>query len=720
MPCAHDLDHQAPHGVRDRGGDRACAPRGGAPVDERRAAGGGRRRRSWRRRSPSAAASPSTSPWPIAVEPTREFALISIGRRAACSRPRRRSPGRWLKPKRFGRRHEPRGAELDAERREHRVARDREGELERAAAFLAVGVAQLDAVERRVGRVGEGRARRGDVRRSSTPESVIILNVEPGGCSAVEADPGDGEDLAAGGLHARRRRRAGRRARRRRRAGRRRDRRAHRVRRARAARRRARVRRPSSSPPGRAAQARVERALEPAECRRRRPAGTPSASSAAAPRGGIGPTSPTTALAASPSGELRRVPGPSAGSRRARSRRARAASRGAAASCARLQRLAACRPGKAQRARPCDPRRRLRLATVRARSGSASVPNSRVRTRTGTSTRPSPRARALPADAQPRRGRGAHRLAVAPRRTRSARSRARRGASMSRVHRRVVAARPRARRSVSASERAGEEPRVRADDRADQRRRPRASASTGRARRRRWLRLSVTGACRTWRVTRLDWINCRVRGGPRLLRLPAGLHRRRAVVRRVRARGIPRHPPGSSAAAAGLRLAVRARVRAGRRAAGAARSSRAASRASAFRLRAGADRCRGSAPLDGAARARCSGAALALGIVWIAAAVAAQTPGARQLRADIQRSAILRELNEVLPPSGPILDALARLDPLPSITGPVARRRAAVAGRRARRRGVRAASRSVVRVLGTACGLGDRGLGLGRRRRTSS
>ncbi|HXD53344.1 MAG TPA: CvpA family protein, partial [Solirubrobacteraceae bacterium] len=34
------------------------------------------------------------------------------------------------------------------------------------------------------------------------------------------------------------------------------------------------------------------------------------------------------------------------------------------------------------------------------------------------------------------------------------------------------------------------------------------------------------------------------------------------------------------------------------------------------------------------------GAGLALGIVWILAAFAAQTPGARQLRADIQRSAI--------------------------------------------------------------------------------
>ncbi len=104
------------------------------------------------------------------------------------------------------------------------------------------------------------------------------------------------------------------------------------------------------------------------------------------------------------------------------------------------------------------------------------------------------------------------------------------------------------------------------------------------------------------------------------------------------------------------------------------------------------------------------GAALALGIVWILAAVAGQTPGQEQLRADIQRSAILRRLNQVLPPSGSILNALARLDPLPSITGPspdVAAPEPAIA----RAPGVKAASASVVRVDGTACGLAIEGSG---------
>jgi S1-C subfamily serine protease len=104
------------------------------------------------------------------------------------------------------------------------------------------------------------------------------------------------------------------------------------------------------------------------------------------------------------------------------------------------------------------------------------------------------------------------------------------------------------------------------------------------------------------------------------------------------------------------------------------------------------------------------GAALGLGIVWILAAVAAQTPGQGELRADIQRSAVLRELNQLLPPSGSILNALARLDPLPQVAGPspdVAAPQPAVA----REPGVRSASRSVVRVLGTACGLAIEGSG---------
>ena len=64
----------------------------------------------------------------------------------------------------------------------------------------------------------------------------------------------------------------------------------------------------------------------------------------------------------------------------------------------------------------------------------------------------------------------------------------------------------------------------------------------------------------------------------------------------------------------------------------------------------------------------------------------------------------------MLPPSGPILNALARIDPLPALRGPeadVPPPRAAIA----RVPEVRDAAGSVVRILGTACGLGVEGSG---------
>jgi trypsin-like peptidase/colicin V production protein len=113
--------------------------------------------------------------------------------------------------------------------------------------------------------------------------------------------------------------------------------------------------------------------------------------------------------------------------------------------------------------------------------------------------------------------------------------------------------------------------------------------------------------------------------------------------------------------------------------------------------------------VDGLAGAVLSGA-VALGLVWLAGAVALQSPPTRGLRDDIQRSTILQALNDLLPPSGPILNALARFDPFPSIDGPsadVPAPRAAVA----RDPQVRDAAQGVVKVQGTACGLGVEGSG---------
>lgn len=104
------------------------------------------------------------------------------------------------------------------------------------------------------------------------------------------------------------------------------------------------------------------------------------------------------------------------------------------------------------------------------------------------------------------------------------------------------------------------------------------------------------------------------------------------------------------------------------------------------------------------------GAMLALGLAWIVGAVLLQTPGTG-LRKDIQRSAILRELNDALPPSGFILNALARFDPLPSISGPGTGGVPAPTPRIGRDPQVRAAAGGAVRVLGEACGLGIAGSG---------
>jgi S1-C subfamily serine protease len=101
--------------------------------------------------------------------------------------------------------------------------------------------------------------------------------------------------------------------------------------------------------------------------------------------------------------------------------------------------------------------------------------------------------------------------------------------------------------------------------------------------------------------------------------------------------------------------------------------------------------------------------ALALGLAWLVSVIVLQTPGIRDMRRPIQRSVILRELNEILP-SDKVLKALARFDPFPSIRGPEAnvdRPRSAYAGDP----DVQAAGQSVVRVLSNACGLGVAGSG---------
>jgi S1-C subfamily serine protease len=103
-------------------------------------------------------------------------------------------------------------------------------------------------------------------------------------------------------------------------------------------------------------------------------------------------------------------------------------------------------------------------------------------------------------------------------------------------------------------------------------------------------------------------------------------------------------------------------------------------------------------------------AALGLAMAWLFGAVALNAPGAKELRKDVQRSAILSRLNESFPPSGDIINALNRIDPGIAISGPSADV-APPDSKIAADPQIRGASDSVVKVLGTACGLGVEGSG---------
>jgi uncharacterized membrane protein required for colicin V production len=103
------------------------------------------------------------------------------------------------------------------------------------------------------------------------------------------------------------------------------------------------------------------------------------------------------------------------------------------------------------------------------------------------------------------------------------------------------------------------------------------------------------------------------------------------------------------------------------------------------------------------------GAAAGFAVVWVVGAVALQYPGRTDLRQGAQRSLVLQRLNELVPPAR-LMRALARVDPFPAITGP-----GAPVGppdpQLLADPDVRRAVPSVVRVLGSACGLGVSGSG---------
>ena len=103
------------------------------------------------------------------------------------------------------------------------------------------------------------------------------------------------------------------------------------------------------------------------------------------------------------------------------------------------------------------------------------------------------------------------------------------------------------------------------------------------------------------------------------------------------------------------------------------------------------------------------GAAIGLAIVWVGASVALLTPNETSLRRQVERSAIVKQLDSALPPRT-LLNLLARIDPFPSIVGPKAPSLPPSEGV-LRDQSIRDATTRVVKVLGTACGVGVEGSG---------
>jgi len=103
------------------------------------------------------------------------------------------------------------------------------------------------------------------------------------------------------------------------------------------------------------------------------------------------------------------------------------------------------------------------------------------------------------------------------------------------------------------------------------------------------------------------------------------------------------------------------------------------------------------------------GLATGLVLVWVVGAAALLVPGQPKLRREVQGSTIVRRLDQAVPPNH-VLHLLARIDPFPSISGPPPPA-ALPTPHIATNPNVRLAERSVVRVLGTACGIGVEGTG---------
>jgi len=103
------------------------------------------------------------------------------------------------------------------------------------------------------------------------------------------------------------------------------------------------------------------------------------------------------------------------------------------------------------------------------------------------------------------------------------------------------------------------------------------------------------------------------------------------------------------------------------------------------------------------------GAATGLVLVWVVGAAVLFLPGHLSWRQQVERSEVLRRLDQVVAPAQ-LLNILARIDPFPIITGPLLPNQPPTSSV-LRDPLIRAAAPSIVRVLGSACGFGIEGSG---------
>ena len=103
------------------------------------------------------------------------------------------------------------------------------------------------------------------------------------------------------------------------------------------------------------------------------------------------------------------------------------------------------------------------------------------------------------------------------------------------------------------------------------------------------------------------------------------------------------------------------------------------------------------------------GAATAVAVLWIVAAVAFHLPQTSVVRERARHSALLSQLISTLPPQD-VMSALAGIDPFPMIVGPAAPSQAPDSSVLTSA-GLQRSERSVVRVRSEACGIGYAGSG---------